>query len=207
MKYLLFGWAMLLAQLSWAQPDPLSDERMLPVLGAHVGVTQVAGVLTYMPSGRVALRYRDRMLVGAFASFNLVDRFRHEAFGAPARLYMGEGGLWLGYEWPFSERFGISAHALMGYGGTSSELNVGPVNQVIISDGESSDYLMAAPQVELSGKIESYLRVYLGMAYRFHYVMSPINFPTSQDLNAFGVYLGIQVEMPAPKPKESPILG
>ena len=136
--------------------------------GMYYDLSSVRQILTHGIGGRGAVVVNKKWIVGGFAQANLALNFDYKYLGVPARIYTGQGGLWLGRFLFVDKAWNVAASATFSGGGFGSEVRISAPNEPLrTADAYSTEFFQCAPQMDVFVKITPQIKLSATLGYRF----------------------------------------
>lgn len=184
------------ASLSFAQDTEQAEPSAFePFGGMYYDLSSVRENIMHGIGGRGAVLLDEKWIVGGFAQANLALGFNYKYLGLPARVYTGQGGLWLGRFLFVDKAWNLALSSTFSGGAFGSEVRLSESDQPLrTSDAYNTDFFQFAPQADIFVKIAPKVRVSATIGYRFTLGMkfNPVvnNIQMNSPFTQVGVVIG-----------------
>jgi len=168
-----------------------ADPKIGVIGGMYFDLSSPKQELCYSIGGRGAAVIDQRWIVGGFAQGNIASSFNYTYIGLPARIYLGQGGLWLGrFIFP-DKKLNLALSSTFSWGAFDSELRISHEGEALRTiDGYNSDYYQIAPEADVFVKLAPFLRLSASIGYRFTFGMKYNPIINNQQMNSLFTQVG-----------------
>ncbi len=159
--------------------------------GMYFDLSSPKQKLSYSIGGRGAAVIDQKWIVGGFAQGNIAHNFNYTYIGLPARIYTGQGGLWLGrFLFPL-KKLNLALSSTFSWGDFGSELRISNEGEELrIIDGYNSDFYQCSPEADFFVKLAPFLRLSASIGYRFTLGMKYNPIINNQQMNSLFTQVG-----------------
>lgn len=159
--------------------------------GMYFDISNPKQELCYSIGGRGAAVIDQKWIVGGFAQANIAHGFNYTYTGLPTRIYIGQGGLWLGRFLFPEKKLNLALSSTFSWGDFGSELRISNEGEALRTiDGYNSDYYQIAPAADVFVKLAPFLRLSASIGYRFTFGMKYNPIINNQQMNSLFTQVG-----------------
>ena len=159
--------------------------------GMYFDLSSPKQELCYSICVRGAAVIDHKWIIGGFAQANIADRFAYQYIGLPARIYLGQGGLWAGrFIFP-EKKLNLALSTSISGGGFGSELKVsGEEEDVQTIDAYSTEFFQCSPQADVFVKLFPKINLSASIGYRLTLGMKYNPIINNQQMNSLFAQVG-----------------
>ncbi len=159
--------------------------------GMYFDLSNPKQELCYSIGGRGAVVIERKWIIGGFAQGNIAHGFNYTYTGLPTRIYIGQGGLWLGRFLFPEKKLNLALNSTFSWGDFGSEVRISDEGETLRTiDGYNSDYYQIAPAADVFVKLTPFLRLSASIGYRFTFGMKYNPIINNQQMNSLFTQVG-----------------